>query len=254
MLVGVGDERESTENRWHPRPPASAIVDISHDLPGPIGRAGRLKRDFGELTVTPRKCAGLTVVSNELAADSSPEATAVIGQRLVQSLRRKVDSAWFANTTRNGPSGLGSIAATQIFTGAGGFTNLDVFLEAIAASENVGSKITTFVTSPDTALDLARLKEGSTSNRNLLQPDPTQPGRRVVAGVPLLVSPDAPADVVWGVPKAAAFAVVRQDAEVVVDSSPFFTSDRTAVRVTLRVAFGFPQASAIVAVRATAAP
>jgi HK97 family phage major capsid protein len=35
--------------------------------------------DFGEQTVTPKKCAGLTVVSNELIADSSPEATNIIG-------------------------------------------------------------------------------------------------------------------------------------------------------------------------------
>jgi len=210
--------------------------------------------DFGELTVTPKKAAGLTVVSNELVADSSPEATDIIGQRLVQSLRRKVDSAWFAASTANGPDGLGSITPTDVYAGAGGFTNVDPFYEALAAAENVGAKITTFVVNPDTALDLARLKEGTGSNKNLLQPDPTQPGRRVVAGVPLLVSPDAPVDVVWGIPKALAFAVVRKDAEVALDSSPFFTSDRTAVRVTVRVAFGFPQPDAVVAVRVADAP
>ncbi|KUI13386.1 hypothetical protein AU192_24710, partial [Mycobacterium lehmannii] len=132
--------------------------------------------DFDELEVTPKKCAGLTVVSNELIADSSPEATNVIGQRLVQSLKRKVDSAWFANTTANGPSGLGSIAPSDVYAGAAGFANVDPFLEAIAAAENAGAKVNTFVAHPDVALDLARLKESDTSNRNLLQPDPTQPG------------------------------------------------------------------------------
>jgi hypothetical protein len=50
------------------------------------------------------------------------------------------------------------------------------------------------------------------------------------------------------------FVVVRRDAEVALDSSPFFTSDRTAVRVTLRVGFAFPQPDAVVAVRITDAP
>jgi HK97 family phage major capsid protein len=124
-----------------------------------------------------------------------------VGQRLVQSLRRKVDAAWFANTTVNGPSGLSIITPSNVYASAAGFTNVDAFLEAVAAAENVGAKVNTFVASPATALDLARLKESTDSNRNLLQPDPTQPGRRVVAGVPLLVSPDAPDNVVWGIPK-----------------------------------------------------
>src|SRR5258705_3671197 len=44
--------------------------------------------DLDEIVVVPKKVAGITVVSSELAADSSPEATAVISQRLVNSLKR----------------------------------------------------------------------------------------------------------------------------------------------------------------------
>ena len=39
--------------------------------------------------------------------------------------------------------------------------------------------------------------------------------------------------------------VIRQDASVVTDSSVFFTSDRVAIRATLRVSFGFPYPLAI---------
>ena len=60
-----------------------------------------------EITVTPKKLAGLVVVSNELAADSSPAALGVVGQGLVRDLRRKIDAAYFTATTLNGPSGLG---------------------------------------------------------------------------------------------------------------------------------------------------
>jgi hypothetical protein len=63
----------------------------------------------------------------------------------------------------------------------------------------------------------------------------------------LVSSNDHPDDrSVWGIPKARVFVVVRQDAEVAVDRSAFFTSDRIAVRVVLRVGFGFPHEAAVI--------
>ncbi|MBO0680336.1 phage major capsid protein [Mycolicibacterium sp. S2-37] len=210
--------------------------------------------DLGEVVVTPRKVAGITVVSNELAADSSPEATRVIGDRLVQSLRRKIDAAWFGNTTANGPAGLGSIAASNVYAGVS-YANLDAFLEAQVAAENLGQKVTAFVTNPNTVLALSKIKKAASSNEALLQPDPSSPSGRVIAGVPLLSSPDAPDNgLVWAVPQAVSFVVVRKDVEVVVDTSAFFTSDRVAIRAVARVGFGFPHEAALVKVNRSAAP
>ena len=45
-----------------------------------------------EIVVTPKKLAGLVVVSNELASDSSPAALGVVGDGLVRDLRRKIDA------------------------------------------------------------------------------------------------------------------------------------------------------------------
>jgi HK97 family phage major capsid protein len=210
--------------------------------------------DVAELLITPKKVAGLTVISNELAADSSPEATAVIGQRLVNSLKRRVDSAWFATATTNGPAGLGSITPTTVYGGAA-YTNVDPFLEAIAAAEGVGAQVTSFVTHPDTALDLATLKKATGSNESLLQPDPSKPAGRVIAGVPLITSPDAPNNgTVFGIPKALSFVVLRADVTVALDSSAFFTSDRVAVRVTMRVGFAWPHEAAVIRVLRSVAP
>ena len=210
--------------------------------------------DVDEVLVTPKKVAGLTVISNELAADSSPEATQVIGQRLVNSLKRKVDAAWFAATTANGPAGLGSITPTLVYGGAA-YANVDAFLEAQAGAEAAGASVSVFVTHPTTALALAKLKKATGSNEPLLQADSTKPAQRLIAGVPLLTSPDAPADgTVWGIPKPLAFVVLRKDVEVVVDSSAFFTSDRVAVRVVMRVGFAFPHEAALVKVLEDVAP
>jgi HK97 family phage major capsid protein len=200
-----------------------------------------------EIVVTPKKLAGLVVVSNELAADSSPAALQVVGDGLVRDLRRKIDAAYFGNTVTNGPNGLASLT-TGTAGNAGAWANLDAFEASKAAAENVHTTITSFVTSPATALALSTLKEYVTadSNKALLQADPSQPTARSISGVPLLVSPAVAADTVWAIPAQHSLFVLRQDASVVTDSSAFFTSDRVAVRATLRVSFGFTYPIAVV--------
>jgi HK97 family phage major capsid protein len=191
-----------------------------------------------ELLVSPKKLAGLTVISNELASDSSPAALGVVGDGLVRDLKRKLDAAFFGNTVTNGPNGLGSLTTTVIDAGDT-WTNLDAFEGAKSAAETLHTELSAFVTSPATALILANLKEESGSNKPLLGNDPTSPTSRVIGGVPLYVSPDVGANIVWGIPKAHSLLVYRQDASVVTDTSVFFTSDRVAVRATLRASFGF---------------
>ena len=66
-----------------------------------------------QLTITPAKAVGLTVITNELAADSSPSALQVVGDGLLRDLIRVVDKAFFANTTASGPAGLLSITPTR---------------------------------------------------------------------------------------------------------------------------------------------
>lgn len=111
--------------------------------------------------------------------------------------------------------------------------------------------LTAFVASPATALALASLKEQTGSNKALLGSDPTQPTSRVIAGLPLYTSPAIADGIVWGIPQAHSIMVVRQDATVVTDTSVFFTSDRVAVRATLRVGFGFTYPAAVIKVNTT---
>lgn len=191
-----------------------------------------------EIVVSPKKLAGLTVISNELAADSSPAALGVVGEGLVRDLKRKLDSAYFGNTVTNGPNGLGSLTTTVIDAGDA-WTNLDAFEAAKSAAETLHTDLTAFVTNPTTALALASLKEQTGSNKPLLGADPTSPTSRVIGGVPLYVSPDVGTNIVWGIPRQHSMLVYRQDATVVTDTSVYFTSDRVAVRATLRASFGF---------------
>lgn len=197
-----------------------------------------------ELEVVPAKVAALSVISRELADDTSPAAAAVVGNGLVADLARQIDSAFFAATTVNGPAGLGSIAHQTVT--AASYTNLDVFAEAISKAGTVGATISSFCCSPATALSLAKLKDEGSSNRPLLQPDPTQPNRPLIFGIPLITSAAITGPEVWAIPAAKTFTVLRDGATLAVDSSAYFSSDRVGVRATLRAAFGFPHAAAVV--------
>lgn len=143
-----------------------------------------------------------------------------------------------------------SLSSTAIDAGDA-WTNLDWAEAAKSAAETVHTILTAFVASPATALALAELKEQTGSNKALLGSDPTQPTSRVIAGLPLYTSPAIADGIVWGIPQAHSIFVVRQDATVVTDTSVYFTSDRVAVRATLRVGFGFTYPAAVVKVAIT---
>ena len=199
-----------------------------------------------EVNITPAKLAGLVVISNELAADSSPSALAIVGDGLVRDIARKLDQSFFANTTTSGPNGLLSITPTAADAGDA-WTNLDAFEFAKSNAEQHNTTVDTFVANPATALKIATLKQFGTAGSNvaLLAPDPTQPASRVVAGVPLLTSPTIANDVVWGLPKSRIIVALRQGTTVEPDRSVFFTSDRTAVRAIVRVSWGFVDQAAV---------
>lgn len=93
---------------------------------------------------------------------------------------------------------------------------------------------------------LAKIKDECGSNRPLLGTDPTSATNRQVQGVRLLTAPSVAAGVIWGLPSAFCFVVIRDDTRIEVDRSVFFTSDRVAVKATMSIGFGFPHPAAVV--------
>lgn len=100
----------------------------------------------------------MTIVSNELAADSSPAVLQVVGDGLVRDLKRKLDAAYFGNTVTNGPNGLGSLTTGTVDAGDA-WTNLDWAEAAKSAAETQHADLTAFVASPASALALAVLSQ-----------------------------------------------------------------------------------------------
>ena len=201
---------------------------------------------LAEVVVTPLKVAGLTIISRELAEDSSPEAATMVGESLARSIATKIDTAFFANTTSDGPSGLLSLTTSTSVEAASSFSTLDSFAGAVYTAEALGVNVTSFVTSPGEALALSTLKEISGSTRPLLTADVTTPTQRTIYGRPLLVGPTIGVKTAWAIPSDRTFLVIRSDARIEVDKSVYFTSDRVAVKATMRIGFGFAHSAGIV--------
>jgi HK97 family phage major capsid protein len=202
--------------------------------------------EFSEIVVTPAKVAGLSIISRELADDSSPAAQQLVGESIAASIARQVDVAFFGNTTTNGPDGLLSLTGVSEVDTDGTITNVDPFAEALSAAETVGAQLTSFVASPATVLALSKLKRQTGSNEPLLGFDPTAPTRRVVLGVPLISCAAVADGDVWGIPAAKVMAVVREDTRLDVDPSAYFNRDSIGIRATMRVGFAFAHEAAIV--------
>ncbi|OIJ69740.1 phage major capsid protein [Streptomyces mangrovisoli] len=199
---------------------------------------------FTELVVTPAKFAGLTIASRELIEDSNPSADAEIGKSIARQIAKSVDNALFNALSSPNPAGFASLAGISTVSAPVTYTNLDPFEEAVSKSEAAGGRITAWVTGADTALEIAKLKDQTGSNRGLLNPDLTTDGRRLILGRPVVVSPHVPADTVYGISKDDFLVVTREDTRLDVDASAYFSSDRIGVRGTMRVAFGMPVAGA----------
>ncbi len=202
-----------------------------------------------EDTVVPSKVAGLSIITSELAADSNPAAAQVVGDGLARDISRKVDTALVGNVASPAPPGLGAQSGTQTYVNAGAFGSLDFAAQAISKAESVGATVTAFITSPAVALQLATIKIATGYNAPVLGMDATSATSRNVLGVPLVVTPfGMPANTLYAIDGSRIFTVVREDIVVDSDASPFYTSDRVAVRAIMRVGFGFPHPASVVKV------
>lgn len=192
------------------------------------------------------KVAGLSVISRELAEDSSPDAADEIGRGLVRDIARKVDLAMFTNAGAKAPAGLAQLTGYTQVEAPADPANLDPYIQARFRAAAVGAELAAYVLSPADAEALALVKESSTSAKRLLTESAGLPGSLAIDGVPVVTSPALTDGISWAIPKDSVRVGVRQDAQVDVDHSAFFTSDRVAVRGTMRVAFGFGHPAAVV--------
>lgn len=222
-------------------------VPVLSELPTSsfVNEGQELSLDDGvilELQIVPAKCGNVAPLSRELVRDSFAEgAPDIVATAQGIDIAKRIDLAFFGGDNPVANDGLGVLDGVQEVD-VDQLTNLDPFAEAQSRSEDVGGVITSFVASPNNALILSQLKRSADSNEPLLQAtvDPTAPVARQILGSQLLVSPAVDDSVIWGISQPHSLVVVREDVETEVSSDVFFTSDRVAVKTTMRVGWGFP--------------
>lgn len=209
---------------------------------------------FGEIVSTPRKIAALTKISRELADDSSPEASALVGEGIARDIQHKIDATFFGATPANGPQGLESLDGVTIVDAGAAWTDLDPFIDAQSNAEQLGTTINSWVANPEDAKVLYKLRDEEGSNRPLLANRANDQADRYIQGALLFVSPAVTPGTVWGIPRDRVLVVTRKGTEVSVNDSVYFTSDRVAVRGVMRVSFAYPQPKAIQKLMLTSTP
>lgn len=204
---------------------------------------------FGELVVTPSKVAGLSIVSSELANDSSPSAAEVIGRGLARSIVTKVDAAFVGNTVTNGPSGLGSLTgANEVDMGestpdAAGFVS--GLSAAMTNAETLGTQISALLVSPADAGILRTAPEAEASNVPLLGQDATQDTPMRLLGVPIVTTSALAQGTMYAVPRQHCHVVLRDGTSVETSRDAKFTADQVVIRAIMRVGFGFTLPGAV---------
>lgn len=194
-----------------------------------------------EVSVDIYKTAGLSLVSNELKADSDPGVAELVGAGLANQIARAVDAAYLGNTATSTPSGLLSAAYTSVDTGAS-IANLDPFIQARYAAVAAGSELTSWIVSPAVAELLSKLKIASGSNQSLIQ---FVEDGITVAGLPVVVSDQVDgATKAWGIPKQHVVLVARKGTAV--EQFPAVDKDGTFIRAVARYGLGYLNPAGVV--------
>ncbi|PRZ41910.1 HK97 family phage major capsid protein [Antricoccus suffuscus] len=200
-----------------------------------------------EIASTPKKVGGVIKVSRELAQDSSPAATKLVGDSLTRSVAVALDKAYFTNSgaqIAKAPKGLPGV--TGALTVASDAADLDAFTEAQVKVLGARAQVTAWYMNAATYLRFAGIKQADASNVGLLE---TQ---FAINGVPVHVTEDLADDVVYGADTSKALLIIRDRAKVEVSNEAYFSTDEVAVKVTMRADLAFPSPKSIVKI--TVAP
>lgn len=214
------------------------------------------------LTATPRKVAGLTVLSNEVIADSIPALLDVAARDLLGQVGRALDLAIFEGTgsANNQPTGLKSVSGiSEIGLATNGAVPSDLattkIADAIGTLQSDNANATALVLHPRTLSTLRKLVDST--GRPLLV-SPMTPGSAIAGelfGVPVYVSSQlsitetqgtsTDCSSIYVVQADQIVLVMREDARVEVDRSRLFHTDQSEVRVIMRADVVVPNAKAI---------
>lgn len=210
---------------------------------------------FDDVVVRPSKVGAVTTITNEVMADVSAGSgmASMVMDSLTSKIAKAVDAAFFGALPAPAPAGLEAQTGVTVINAGAAFTNADPFVEAVAVAQGRNANLTAWVANPSDALALGKIRKADGSNEPLLMSSAVD-GKVVtlVAGVPLLTSPEVTPGHVYGIPASRVYLVQRAGAEIKTSTDALFSSDRTMIRGTARFGFGFVDPESIVRIEVTA--
>ena len=188
-----------------------------------------------ELTLTPRKVAALSTLSNEAVNDSSPSALDAVGTAMMRAVALEADRAYFAGTgaANDQPTGVLTLAGLPSYVGAVDYTGVVSASGVVRAAGGIPNAL---YLSPTDLTQLQLAVDGM--DRPLIQPDPTQGMAQTIAGLRVWATPAVPAATALVAEAAQVVIALRQDATVAVSTDASFGSDASLVRVIARTDIG----------------
>ncbi len=217
---------------------------------------------YTDISATPVKFGTLTVISNELAMDSSPDITNLLEMQMLRSLALRYDLAGFEENNANF-KGLKNVTGITLDStlGTNGLkpVNLDTIASAIGSLTGNDATPTAIFMHPRSWSTFLQIKEVSGSTKSLLQ-DSAASGSagvtRVLFGLPVFLTSQlsitetkgtsSDASSIYVVDASQIYGVFRTDARVEVDRSRLFNTDQSEVRAIMRATLTVPNPKAVV--------
>jgi HK97 family phage major capsid protein len=217
-----------------------------------------------QITATPRKLAGLQVLSNESIADSNPALLDVAANGLVRSVGLKLDLGFYEGSGTapeiRGLKNVASIGSVSMGTNGAAPASLDEIADAIGVLEAADAEAGAIVMHPRSWKEYSKLKElTSGSNKPLLQDSAgsgSQGVTRSIYGVPVYLTSQLSITETQGTASTGSsvyvydpsqvYAVIREDVRVELDPYRLFNFDQSEVRAVTRADIVVPNPASVV--------
>jgi HK97 family phage major capsid protein len=200
----------------------------------------------GELVLTPRKCAAITTLSNEVVTDSSPSVLDAVGTAMTRAAALKADAGILTGAGGKAPTGVYGQAGQHVVSPN---ITIDALIEASGKIAAVGGQARAAYLNPTDHTKL--MLEKDAQKRPLLTPDYSGGPSSTVYGLALMRTPAITAGTALVADPAQIVVAVRQDATVAVSADAAFTSDAAICRVVARLDCGLNDSRGLVSIAAT---
>lgn len=191
-----------------------------------------------ELLLTPKKLANVVTLSNESVADAPVPELDAVGIALTRSVATAIDVRAFSASAVTAIAPAGLLVVGNGLQSALGPINVDSITTAVGAVEAVGGVANAVFVNPANLTALRLLKDGTGSQRPLLQPDAQAAGATRIAGAVLWPCPALPVGTAIVGDAGQIIVAVRKDVQVLFSGHAKFTADSLVARVTARADWG----------------